>query len=511
MFRNTHKLLSAAPWNLSPYLLSDHLLFDHGRACCTTGDTFLNPIRLQITRNTLMKLFHFIACTVIVSMSLMACNDSNHDTSIPPDDHPGDEPNLPPNDDTNDDNEPETGDCLENQVPPVASHRLTISELQQTEARLTNCPLMADVKASIVTLDNDQVESIQPLSPNNPDNVKRVESIVTEEDWEYLFPTVMFQYSSSESAVITDGRSPEYTYRNFLKAVGKFPAFCGYYEEAHDSDALCRQSLSTMFAHFTQETGGHSNHWWVEEWRQGLVHVREMGWTEEMRGGYNAECHPDLWQGQTWPCGTFANGDFKSYFGRGAKQLSYNYNYGPFSEAIFGTVHTLLDNPERVADTWLNLASAIFFFVYPQPPKPSMLHVIDGRWTPNAYDTSHHLLPGFGITTHIINGGVECGGEEEHIQSKNRIQYYLEFSRYLSAEISANETLGCANMQQFSEQGAGALPIYWEQDWSWNPNTDDGLSYACQLVHYQTPFSALKDGDYIRCVKHHFQDLVIVP
>ena len=77
------------------------------------------------------------------------------------------------------------------------------------------------------------------------------------------------------------------------------------------------------------------------------------------------------------PCGKDKDGDFVSYFGRGAKQLSYNYNYGPFSEAMFGTVRTLLDKPELVADT-AEPASAIFFFAYPQPPKPSMLQVIDG-------------------------------------------------------------------------------------------------------------------------------------
>ncbi len=51
------------------------------------------------------------------------------------------------------------------------------------------------------------------------------------------------------------------------------------------------------------------------------------------------------------PCGKDKDGDFLSYFGRGAKQLSYNYNYGPFSEAMYGDVRTLLDKPELVADT----------------------------------------------------------------------------------------------------------------------------------------------------------------
>ena len=43
--------------------------------------------------------------------------------------------------------------------------------------------------------------------------------------------------------------------------------------------------------------------------------------------------------------------DGQSYHGRGAKQLSYNYNYGPFSRAIFGPkeAETLLRNPDMLA------------------------------------------------------------------------------------------------------------------------------------------------------------------
>ncbi|WP_394327796.1 glycoside hydrolase family 19 protein [Aeromonas salmonicida] len=292
--------------------------------------------------------------------------------------------------------------------------------------------------------------------------------------------------------------------------MAKFPAFCGDYSDGRNAEAICRKSLATMFAHFAQETGGHES-WRPEpEWRQGLVWVREMGWTEQMRGGYNAECRPDVWQGQQWPCGKFENGEFKSYFGRGAKQLSYNYNYGPFSEAMFGTVRTLLDNPEKVADTWLNLASAVFFFVYPQPPKPSMLHVIDGTWQPNDYDRQNGLVPGFGVTTQIINGGVECGGAAEHAQSQNRITYYQAQAQYLGVPVPADEVLGCKSMKYFDEAGAGALPIYWENDWSYVPgNPNGGKSYACKLVGYQTRFSAFKARDYSQCVQHFFPEVVI--
>ena len=45
--------------------------------------------------------------------------------------------------------------------------------------------------------------------------------------------------------------------------------------------------------------------------------------------------------------------------------------------------------------------------------------------------------------------------------------------------------------------GAGALPIYWDKDWSY--------PYSCKLVNYQTAHSALVDGEYIDCVEENFQ------
>ncbi|BAJ00828.1 glycoside hydrolase family 19 protein [Shewanella violacea] len=370
----------------------------------------------------------------------------------------------------------------------------TQAEIDATEAQLTDFPLMRAVKSSIATRDNSVVEAVSVANPNNPDNVRRLESVLSEAQFEFLFPV----------------RAPEYTYLGLLQSAAKFPALCGEYADGRDSLGICRKSLATMFAHFAQETGAHDK-WMTEpQWRQGLYWVREVGWDETKRGGYNMECNPDTWQGQEWPCGTFSDGSYKSYFGRGAKQLSYNYNYGPFSDAMFGDVHTLLNNPEQVADTWLNLASAVFFFTYPQPPKASMLHVIDGTWQPNARDGENGLKAGFGITTHIINGGIECGSGSEKPQSVNRIEYYQALAQYMGVPIEANEELGCKDMKPFDTQGAGAMQIYWEQDWSYIPdNPNGGKSYACKLVGYQTRYSAFKDGDYVRCLQYFFPEIVI--
>merc|ERR1712180_295269 len=208
----------------------------------------------------------------------------------------------------------------------------------------------------------------------------------------------------------------------------------------------------------------------------------------------DSSCDPNTWQGKTWPCGTNGGG-WKKYFGRGAKQLSYNFNYGPFSDAMYGTVKKLLENPDLVASTWLNLASATWFYSYPQPPKPSMLHVIDGTWQSNEADKKNKLEPGFGATIMIINGGIECGHGYEKPQATNRQEYYKNFAKFFKLDISGEE-LSCAHMSKFSKDGAGSLYIYWDREWT--------KEYQCQLVKYQTPFNALKKGDYVRCVEDQF-------
>lgn len=370
-------------------------------------------------------------------------------------------------------------------VPTAPSRPVpTRAEAEAHERELTSSPRFQAVKQSIRTLPNHLVEKIEPGAKNNPANVKRVEQIISGERFGGMFPR----------------RAPEYTYEYFLKAIGKFPAFCGTYTDGRDSDAICRKSLATMFSHFAQETGGHNVHDSVPEWQQALVYVREMGCSEDAGGGcdYNAECNPATWQGKAYPCGTNGDGSYKKYFGRGAKQLSYNYNYGEFSRTMTGDVRTLLDHPEQVADTWYNLASAVFFFVYPQSPKPSMLHVIDGTWQPNASDIKDGRVPGFGATTMIINGGVECGGSVEVAQSVNRMKYYRKFAKALHVPVGSNEKLGCAGMKTFDERSSAKMDVYWENDWaSTGP-------YACRTVGYQTPYNALNPGDYIRCVEGIF-------
>jgi len=367
---------------------------------------------------------------------------------------------------------------------PSHGNQPSYREALERELQITSeYPLFEAVKKTVRTLDTDIVEKIEPGSPENPDNVQRVEFILSEENFNDLFPR----------------RHASYTYKRLLQAIAKFPAVCSYVGREEASDKICRKTLATMFAHFAQETGNHNpSDPDYDEWRQGLAAVRESGCTDTSPGcGYNSNCEDTDQITKKWSCGVDNKGKFNKFYGRGAKQLSYNFNYGQFSQAMFGDGRLLLDFPDFVATTWLNLASATWFYATPQPPKPSMLHVIDGTWVPNSVDRANGIEPGFGATINIINGGLECNTKDgrETKQALNRIEYYKQFAWYLYVDYS-NETLGCAKQKQFSAGGSGALPIYWDKDWS--------VPFSCKLVSYQTAFSALVPAEYLDCVEENF-------
>ena len=284
------------------------------------------------------------------------------------------------------------------------------------------------------------MEAIIPGAATNPPNVKTVEQIFPESKFNEFFPT----------------RNAAYTYTNFLRAIGKYPAICR-------TASTCPKILAGMFGHFQQETAG-------------LFYLEEIN-----KGAYCADW--SAWVTAAYPC---VGG--QKYYGRGAKQLSWNYNYGAFSKAMFGDAEVLLEQPDLVATTWLNFASSMWFYVTPQPPKPSMLQVVEGSWQPNAADSAANLQPGFGATTMIINGALECGaGPSNPTGASNRANYYRDFAARMGVDISG-EKLTCSDSQPFPDTGsAGSLALYWAPE------------SGCSLVKWQTAYSALVEGDYSAC------------
>ena len=285
------------------------------------------------------------------------------------------------------------------------------------------------------------VEFIKPLNPSNPTNVKNAEKVVSEATFKDLFPN----------------RNSAFTYENFLKAIGKYPSICA-------NAATCKKIIANMFGHFGQETAG-------------LKYVEEINKATYCEGWQSA------WAKVAYPCQSG-----KQYFGRGAKQLSHDFNYGAFSNAMFGTPMLLLKQPELVATTWLNFASGMWFFVTPQSPKPSILDVIEGRWKPNAVDKASGLVNGFGTSIQIINGGLECAGGPHPQKAVSRARYFKDYASKLGLDISGEE-LSCAYMGKFSTSGSnGEQRLYWQ-------------SPGCTAGTYQSPYSTLVEGDYARCLK----------
>ncbi|EER18533.1 Endochitinase B precursor, putative [Perkinsus marinus ATCC 50983] len=259
----------------------------------------------------------------------------------------------------------------------------------------------------------------------DPPNVQRVKKILPEKEFEYLFP-----HRNRQA-----GPKP-YTYSGFLAAVAKFDKFCN---EAHgdlDLDTACKKELSISFAHFTQETGENSGWRPVPRWRQGLYFPSEVGCT----GTSCPYCSPDA----AYPC-TPGQG----YYGRGALQLSYNFNYGPFSEFIYGDKLKLLNNPDSLLtaeDGMLAFASAIWFLMTPQPPKPAIHDIVVGRWQPTARDKAGGRYPGFGVTTLIINGALECSNPND-ARAVNRIDFYKNFTSFFN--VATGDHFSCGGMKAF--------------------------------------------------------------
>lgn len=126
-----------------------------------------------------------------------------------------------------------------------------------------------------------------------------------------------------------------------------YPAVCGekgtYGPSADLTDVeVCKKELATITAHFAQETGAH----WSglegvdEEWRQGLYWIEEIACAGG-QGGDSCNYMSGGWSSTAYPRGSSS----VQYYGRGAKQLSWNYNYGPFSKVIFGDKNVLLKDP----------------------------------------------------------------------------------------------------------------------------------------------------------------------
>lgn len=112
-----------------------------------------------------------------------------------------------------------------------------------------------------------------------------------------------------------------------------------------------------MFAHWGQETGWR-NPAAGEFWTQGLYYVEEINKSDYKE--YNFGSGPTPWPPQSGV----------QYFGRGPLQLSWNYNYGMFSNiyapSAYDSKMVLLQDPGAVSrDGYTAFAAALWFWMTP--------------------------------------------------------------------------------------------------------------------------------------------------
>jgi predicted chitinase len=203
-----------------------------------------------------------------------------------------------------------------------------------------------------------------------------------------------------------------------------YSAFC-----SEKDIATNKKELAAFFAQISHET----RHGQDGRYNDGLMYTHEINTSL-----------PYVSDNDDYPAVTG-----KKYYGRGPMELSYNGNYGYASDCIFGNKKVLLNNPALVqTDPIVSFKTAIYFWMTPQGNKPSAHDVMIGKWQPSPSDRAKGRLPGFGMTTNIINGEVECNKGDSMESMNDRIGFYKHFLQQLGVADS-NCVCSCGKMKPY--------------------------------------------------------------
>lgn len=253
------------------------------------------------------------------------------------------------------------------------------------------------------------------------------------------------------------------TYKCLVKATQLYPAFA----QGSSADDNKRE-LAAWLGEMSQETTGGGCGASIENadgtcscgqmWCDGHVGgcaAWGLCFVEEAGGSY---CSPSSF----YPCSPD-----REYKGRGPKQLSYNYNYGQFSEEFCGDKTILLDNPTWVAtNPTLAWASSIWFWFSGgacnegagEICKPGCHDVFLGTKTMCQADMDAGRKYGLGWVTNVINGGLECGGAGTgkcDYRVHSRVRFYKHFCGILGVNPLAEgwteeENLFCVDQKNYA-------------------------------------------------------------
>jgi len=253
------------------------------------------------------------------------------------------------------------------------------------------------------------------------------------------------------------------TYECLIQATLKYPAFA---ESSTEEDN--KRELAAWLGEMSQETTGGGCGASIEN-ADGTCSCGDM-WCDDHPGGGCSSwglCFVEEAGGQYcsqssyYPCQPG-----REYKGRGPKQLSWNYNYGQFSEQFCGDKMLLLNNPGWVASNpTLAWASSMWFWFsggacLPETGeicKPGCHEVFLGTKKMCPVDKLAERKYGLGWVTNIINGGLECGGAglgKCDYRVNSRVRFYKHFCDILGvnplkAGWTEDENLYCADQKNY--------------------------------------------------------------
>ncbi|XP_003378135.1 putative PAN domain protein [Trichinella spiralis] len=376
----------------------------------------------------------------------------------------------------------------------------------------------------------------------------KLESWFTEDIFNDLFPKANLGWGANKCF--------PYNYKAFIIAARYFPEF-GTESPTNGFTARenYRRDLAAFFAHAIQETGENDASLYsnmdVEQahacfYRGGFYNWFEGGpgssFLPPNSSGYSPtdgdKCNPAGRYCSTnaeldhfYPCSNEQEGNYYKgcYFGRGAIQLSYNFNYGQFQQWLHSQniIVDLLKNPNLLmtkVDPPLAILGSVWFYMTPQPPKPAMhdiiMDTVPGNWESGPVNReAGYFGPIFGPTSLIINN--ECSGEDQSEPGgpgeSRRIKAFKWFCDYFGVPTGDEELLSCKNMPKKFGDFSNFLSFQpdWSSTWKEKPCSCAPAQYGGMIPYFQPGYYPeryvrLNEQNRRRCVQSNYLLMEII-
>ena len=305
------------------------------------------------------------------------------------------------------------------------------------------------------------------------DNVERVNRVLSSQGYTHIFSGA------------TGGLA---VYNDFLKAVARFPAFCGGFTNNTilTDDQLCAKELATIFAHCAFETGKNdTKDATTPAWRQGLAKLIPDGCPDDETCPVEGNTEDSL----------FAGVDGVKYYGRGPLRIHGNRLVGQFSKAFLGDESLLTEPSPLETDGYISWGSALWMYMTMFSPNPSGHMLVAGLYELNEKDSRSGARYGFGLTTVIYKGKEECGRNSTSTNPAIRYEYYLKLVEYWSIPIDTSEMGTCGAISSLTNDRH-----YKNLFWDYQPAETEEDEDGCTPVNYPTPWSLLTLSGYDDCV-----------